>query len=604
MEGSSEEEGQRDDGHATTHTNNRERVREVKCLSSTIKPRRAANSGVSEKVGKAKAEEAVNAAVDDLRDVAMPAWHAQGLCRNAIATKEFGKGKGGAHIQFGSEELTLLSLSETVKQLKARLLSRLKRHDAGGIIVWSIREVHEHDDTRLLAGYCFKEHVKFPAISLLRYAVVGERFTVAYLKDAFKYWLSRAPQNEFSDASLNILRPGQHAGTHTITRTSLLGDVEYFKHERGLAPLRLTVGKLTSFMISEEYAQLHTMFASGVGASGGQPHPVLQNLWLAVRERPRIGGSVSIINKLLYGPAYDTATDSLIDDALDGAMEGPDTTVTNSLSYAECILAVRRGELPDGTPLQTRLVGYVARAYIVSLGGAEGAAHDCSRMLSTMGMLVNEHISSVGLHAVGERVAALAARLLATTATPFSLTPTEITVRLTHPEVLSVLDGMLLRLPTSSPTLSEDEMLSAVTAIPPDEARTEHPWLMSPVHINTLFREDVVMYSALQGIIQTSISTYELGPPTVHVCIVETAAQYFVCAWQLTLQRMRALEVSRPLQGAGGASPAATTGAMPPMQTEGVHNASGASGAAGASAQAALARARAAAADIARAPTW
>lgn len=531
-------------------------IRDALCLSATCKPRRAPNSGISERDGKAKAEEAVNAAVADLRDIAFPMWYDAQIVRSAIATKEFGKNKGGAHIQFGSVELTTLSLSETVKRLKARLMERLKRHNAGGIILWSVREVHEHDDMRLLGGYCFKEHVRFASISMLVYAVVGTLFTVAYLKDAYKYWLSRASQNEGGEASLNILRPGQHTGTHTVTRQSLLGDVEYFKHDRGFGPLRLTVAKIMSHMVSQEYAQLHAMFASGVGASSGPPHPVLQNLWLQVRETPHIAGSILIMNKLLYGPNYDTANDKLIDEALAGVVDGPTTAVTNDMSYAECVLAVRCGELRDGTPLQQTLVGYVARSYVISLGGALAAAHDCSRMLASMSILVSEHISSIGLDTVGDRIAALAARLLATSASPTSLTPADITVRLTHPELLTILDTMLFRTGQSPQALSDDELLSAVTAIAPDEARTEHPWLMRPVHINCTFREDVVPYRGLQGLVQASTVTYELGPPAWHVCIVEAGGQHFVCAWQMTLQRMRALELSRPLPGVG-ISPAA-----------------------------------------------
>ena len=235
------------------------------------------------------------------------------------------------------------------------------------------------------------------------------------------------------------------------------------------------------------------------------------------------------------------------DQALDGVVDGPASTVTNKLSYAECILAIRRGELHDGVPLQQKLVGYTARAYVISLGGAEAGAHDCARMMGAMGMLVNEHITSLRLP--GDRMAALVARLLATTATPFSFTPAEITVRLTHPEVLDVLDKMLIRTATSPPSLSEDEMLSAVDAIAPDEARSEHPWLMAPVHLNSMFRDYMVPYSQLNALLQTSISTFELGPPLVHICIVEAGAQYFVCAWQLTLQRMRALEMMRPAHG-------------------------------------------------------
>ena len=108
--------------------------------------------------------------------------------------------------------------------------------------------MHEHDDPRHLFGYCFKEHVKFASLLLLKYAVAGAELSIAYLKDAYKYWLQRAMANEGGEANLNVLRPGQHAGTHTITRSSLLPDVEYFEHERGLAALRLTIASLAAHM--------------------------------------------------------------------------------------------------------------------------------------------------------------------------------------------------------------------------------------------------------------------------------------------------------------------------------------------------------------------
>ena len=125
-----------------------------------------------------------------------------------------------------------------------------------------------------------------------------------------------------------------------------------------------------------------------------------------VRKKPR-AANVRVMNTLLYGPEYDDTTDEQIDEALNAAgVEGPPVAKTKHMSYSECILAVRHGELRDGTPLQGRLVGYSARAYVISLGGAEVAAMECARAFGGLYMLVNEHITSVGLHAVGERVAA------------------------------------------------------------------------------------------------------------------------------------------------------------------------------------------------------
>ena len=107
-----------------------------RCMSATLKPKRVRNSGLSERVGKAKASEAVDAAVDDFSGRVFPMWLALQMLSVAIATRELGKGKQGAHIQYGSVELVPEDelVAETARKLKARLKRELKPHNAGDTI--------------------------------------------------------------------------------------------------------------------------------------------------------------------------------------------------------------------------------------------------------------------------------------------------------------------------------------------------------------------------------------------------------------------------------------------------------------------------------------
>ena len=62
-------------------------------------------------------------------------------------------------------------------------------------------------------------------------------------------------------------------------------------------------------------------------------------------------------------------------------IDGPSTVKTNSLTYAECVLAVRRGVLPDGTELEAELHGYVGRALVLAIAGGEAAALECANTM-------------------------------------------------------------------------------------------------------------------------------------------------------------------------------------------------------------------------------
>ena len=150
-----------------------------------------------------------------------------------------------------------------------------------------------HTDPKRLYGYCWKEHTRYASLPLFPYAVCGDLLSIEYLKIAYKYYLKgRSSTNEGSEGSLNLLRPGQRQDTATMTRASVPNDVEYFEFEKDLRPLRLSVGKLASLIVAQEHTQLHPMFASGTNSAGADP--VLQNIWLHLRKRPRLANGAGV----------------------------------------------------------------------------------------------------------------------------------------------------------------------------------------------------------------------------------------------------------------------------------------------------------------------
>ena len=119
--------------------------------------------------------------------------------------------------------------------------------------------------------------------------------------------------------------------------------MEVFRFEHGFQQLNLSVGKLVSFMLGEGRARLHSMYASG---TSGKPNPVLHNLWVGVRENPR-RATLRVANMLLYGADYDDADDAQVEACLQMMREGGvPPALSQQLSFAEAVLAVRTGAMP------------------------------------------------------------------------------------------------------------------------------------------------------------------------------------------------------------------------------------------------------------------
>mmetsp|Transcript_65690 Transcript_65690/g.196322 ORF Transcript_65690/g.196322 Transcript_65690/m.196322 type:complete len:172 (-) Transcript_65690:864-1379(-) len=167
-------------------------------------------------------------------------------------------------------------------------------------------------------------------------------------------------------------------------------------------------------------------------------------------------------------------------------------------------------------------------------------------MLGSLGVHVYEHISAVGLHNLSGIVAAFAARLLATASNPFGLTSAEMTVRLAHPDLLAMMNVLLLRPADSTDALSSDDLLSIVSAPAADEVRTEHPWLLASIRDEVAFIEDIVAFNDLHQCVRASLQTYVAGSPAVHICIVGAGDKFFACAWQLTIRHMHTLGSAAP----------------------------------------------------------
>ena len=289
-------------------------IRREVVLSATLSPQRCSKyvdpvtkRKLTPKQGREEAEKACATAVSELHATKFAEWQARQFISMAVCVLEHGKENDGAHIQYCEHTLVPGGEKEAIRDFEKRVRPFLATHGAGKI-KWQLRQVHEHTDPKKLHGYVWKTHMKHAAITSMKYALLGTMFSFEYLKEAYKYWLSQAHTNEGGEASLNALRPGQRGGTHTMTRSTLLPDVEFFEYDRGLGPLRLPVGKTASLMVAEEYAQLHPMFASGTSSAGGGPDAVLQNIWLQLRKRPKLadGAGVHLVNQLLYGARYDT----------------------------------------------------------------------------------------------------------------------------------------------------------------------------------------------------------------------------------------------------------------------------------------------------------
>lgn len=554
------------------------------CISATIQSQMARHVSMPPKEARKTKTKLCHDVLDDLNATVFPAWKASSYLVWAVVSLEFGKNLSGAHLQYGAMHSSTEAAAKVVKQFTKKMRDVLKKHvgccDAHpmGVVTWSLREVHIHTDPKYLKGYCWKDHVRVASVQQHPHAVVNLSYDE--LQVAYQYYMTaRSSHNEGGTGTLNLSRPGQSIETSTMTRTSVLPEVEYFEHVQGLAPLGLSVGKLVSCMIASDHSQLHPMFASGANVSG--PNPVLQNVWLQLRKRPRLadGDGVMLVNKLLYAePEYDATRDLQVDAAMHGLKAGPAYKETNSLSYAQCMMAVRSGELPDGTPLDADLNRHVGQGLVLSLtaGPAQADAQNCVEAMERGSLKVVKHIANLGFASISDLLAAAGARMLSSFQEPFTLKFADFVMRLTHPTLIELLRDMIDEGgsdDSTAPPLNSDNFATIMSGMAPEGAGAEHAWLLKLPRSDVDLGDEIIQHSEFAALLNTSLDAYEVGVPRLHIRIVQSThsgqahGTFFVCAWQLSLAQMHRLErrsqqhsqqYTGSSSGAGPSSSAAT----------------------------------------------
>ena len=253
------------------------------------------------------------------------------------------------------------------------------------------------------------------------------------------------------------------------------------------------------------------------------------------------------MNKLLYGPEYGPEDDMAIEQALTAHNDGPAPSVTNPLTYAECVHSIRTGVLPTGQVLQTGLDGYTGRSVLIDLHGCPAAKEVASALGGNeMRTLFAAHLDmQPTASANGSALtAAAAARLLASAAEPFALSLADVKARLLHPTLLDQV-GRMLCLDSVSQGLSEEDMLNLQTTVVDESVSSSHPWMASDAQPDACVEDDILDVRDVLARVQGSINTFEDGPPKVHVAIVRDNTEYFAIAWQLSLQHNATLRRHR-----------------------------------------------------------
>ena len=358
-----------------------------------------------------------------------PEWITTGYLLHALAPLEFGDNQDGAHIQYACTVISNKpSADPIINEFKRKMSTFLNqpRFSSDGEIKWQIRKPHEHTDPLYLFGYAWKQ-IHEPRRVHTR---VGQMLTPDYLKAAFKHYRSTAHENEGGEASEKAhAGPGEKRKVPLLTRANLLPEMEYFDHDQGFTPLNLSVAKLASLATSQGFWKPHSMFVSGTTQ---KPSPVCQNIWFRIRRDRSKAARMDWMNKLLYGPEYGPEDDMAIEQALTAHNDGPAPSVTNPLTYAECVHSIRTGVLPTGQVLQTGLDGYTGRSVLIDLHGCPAAKEVASALGGNeMRTLFAAHLDmQPTASANGSALtAAAAARLLASAAEPFALSLGDVKAR-------------------------------------------------------------------------------------------------------------------------------------------------------------------------------
>ena len=532
------------------------------CISATLQGSISSTANMDNRARLACKREACESALREMHGTVFPAWSVASWLLWAVCSLEFGKQRSNPHLQHASMHVSSESPNKVLRRFKKEMRDVLKRHvganasNPEGVITWALGQVHIHTNPKYLGGYAWKEHVRYANVALFPHAVIGVSY--AELQVWYDYFKTvRSSTNEGGAGTLNLLRPGQSVETSTMTRTSVLPDVEYFEHMQGLAPLGLSVGKLVANMVASDHTQLHPMFASGANASAG-PDPTLQNVWLLLRKKPRLadGDGVHLVNKLLYAdPNYDHCRDREVSEAIGDLKPGPKFVDTNSLTFSECVMAVRSGALPSGAALDTGLdPNLIGRGIVLSITGgeAEATAHECAAMMEARSLKVNRHVANLGLQNVSDLLAAAAARMLSSFEDPHTLSFSDFAMRLTNPSLIDLLHEMLeLGAGDVCPALTADDFGTLLSGMAPPGAGADHAWLLKLPRVDVDVVDAVVKYADLGTLLAASLAQYEVGTPRLHIRIVQvsrfgiqpnTPGSYFVCAWQLSLAHMHQIE--------------------------------------------------------------
>lgn len=244
------------------------------------------------------------------------------------------------------------------------------------------------------------------------------------------------------------------------------------------------------------------------------------------------------------------------------------------MTYAQCVRAVQLGELPDGTPLQPALRAHRGRALIISTTCAASAT-EIVQLCTSLKLLTTALMSPIGMPAACHYLTAASARLVASSQEPFELTPVEVEQLLTEPGLVEMLNAMARREATEN--FTHEDMVNVLTARAPDECVVSHPWLHDAPSRRVRLCDDVMPTTSFEACLRASMETYIDGPAQLHVQLVQSGAQYFVCAWQLSLAFMGEL---RNVARAGAAAHAAvrpvgdaTTTPVPAAAAEGTAHA-------------------------------
>ena len=145
--------------------------------------------------------------------------------------------------------------------------------------------------------------------------------------------------------------------------------------------------------------------------------------------------------------------------------------------------------------------------------------------------------------------------MLASTHQAWGLLDADFSSRLTHPTLLPALNRMLALDEDEVHALDDEQVVNLFSALPGEGTRADHAWLAQPQRQNVEWGDSVVDRADIVCVVRESLDTYVEGvTPELHVRVVRAlSGGHFVVAWQVSLQRMHALQ-NRWLQSRAAAA--------------------------------------------------